>query len=175
MHPDYADSSNHINDICLIKVPPLSVAAPEDCNDCFRPVCLPTPGTSGDSFAGQYCWIAGWGTISSGGNTSNKIRDAGVNIFSRDYCLEKTVYTSDAIDSMLHMCAGIPDTDNDGESDGGIDSCQGDSGGPLVCLIDNVPVQVGVTSWGHGCADKNTAGVYVNVAAYLDWIHDVMN
>ena len=43
---------------------------------------------------------------------------------------------------------------------------QGDSGGPL--FVNGV--QVGVTSYGNGCADPNYAGVYARVTTYLDWI-----
>jgi trypsin len=43
---------------------------------------------------------------------------------------------------------------------------QGDSGGPL--LVEGV--QVGVTSFGRGCADPRYAGVYARVSRYVDWI-----
>lgn len=43
---------------------------------------------------------------------------------------------------------------------------QGDSGGPLL----NNNVQIGIVSYGEGCADPNNPGVYVRVSQYLDWI-----
>ena len=54
------------------------------------------------------------------------------------------------------MCAGY--------LDGGKDACQGDSGGPLICAIDDEPVLVGITSWGMGCADKNSPGVWAELS-----------
>ena len=66
------------------------------------------------------------------------------------------------------LCAGLEQTPRD--------SCQGDSGGPLVLpRVDGCPTQVGVVSWGVGCADRDTAGnlyygVYTRVSHYADWI-----
>jgi len=60
-----------------------------------------------------------------------------------------------------HICAGVGD----------VDSCTGDSGGPLVHRpADGVPVQIGIVSWGLGCARKEAPGIYVRVAHYKDWI-----
>jgi len=52
------------------------------------------------------------------------------------------------------VCAGVPE--------GGKDSCQGDNGGPLV--LKNSGRQVGIVSWGNGCAEKGYPGVYSNLA-----------
>ena len=48
---------------------------------------------------------------------------------------------------------------------------QGDSGGPLVAkMCDGRWAQVGIVSYGEGCAFKDSPGVYTRVSAYADWI-----
>lgn len=65
------------------------------------------------------------------------------------------------ISGETHICAGV----------GEVDSCTGDSGGPLIARDENgTPVQVGIVSWGLGCARPDSPGVYVRVAEYKDWI-----
>jgi len=58
------------------------------------------------------------------------------------------------------------------EEGGGEDSCQGDSGGPLVIrgAKASEDVQVGVVSWGIGCASKDYPGVYARISAQFEWI-----
>ena len=57
------------------------------------------------------------------------------------------------------FCAGL--------RSGGKDSCQGDSGGPIV---NQDGKQVGVVSWGVGCAQPGKYGVYTNTVEFGDWI-----
>ncbi|MEO9969964.1 MAG: trypsin-like serine protease [Hyphomonadaceae bacterium] len=53
----------------------------------------------------------------------------------------------------------------------GRDTCQADSGGPLTKIDKNgCRYQIGVVSWGIGCAREETPGVYSLVSAYADWI-----
>lgn len=71
---------------------------------------------------------------------------------------------------------------------GGKDTCQGDSGGPIYAYDSintnattptNVTapktlVQVGITSWGIGCAQPNFPGVYTRVSKYKAYIEGII-
>ncbi|KXO07377.1 putative trypsin [Moritella sp. JT01] len=57
-----------------------------------------------------------------------------------------------------------------GYLNGGYDSCQGDSGGPIVVASGNGYEQLGIVSWGYGCAEAGNYGVYANVSHFSDWI-----
>ncbi|SGY95388.1 Trypsin domain protein [Moritella viscosa] len=61
-----------------------------------------------------------------------------------------------------------------GYLDGGYDSCQGDSGGPIVVASANGYEQLGIVSWGDGCAEAGNYGVYANVSHFSDWISGKM-
>ena len=62
-------------------------------------------------------------------------------------------------------------------ANGGLDSCQGDSGGPLVVesIDQNETQQIGIVSFGFGCAAPNNPGVYTKVANYTEWISAQIN
>jgi len=79
------------------------------------------------------------------------LRSVEVEIFGRDACHK--FYGPSNITSRM-ICAGVPG--------GGKDSCQGDSGGALV--LKKSRKQVGIVSWGEGCAQSDYPGVYANVA-----------
>jgi hypothetical protein len=55
------------------------------------------------------------------------------------------------------------------------DSCQGNSGGPLILglcdmLGGGYMLQVGMVTWGIGCADPSFPGVYAPVSQAEEWI-----
>jgi secreted trypsin-like serine protease len=47
---------------------------------------------------------------------------------------------------------------------------QGDSGGPLMMNRGNRQCQVGIVSWGIGCA-TDTYGVYTRISSFETWIN----
>lgn len=53
------------------------------------------------------------------------------------------------------------------------DSCRSDSGGPLIDKATKK--QIGVTSFGIGCADSNYPGAYARVSKASSWIEDIIS
>ncbi|XP_065921575.1 uncharacterized protein [Magallana gigas] len=153
MHEGY-DTKTYDNDIALIKI------TPKDGRGIMagmyvQPACLPSDNTPYTEDLD--CYISGWGATSLG--SPNKLKYAEVPIIDRNIC--RNVYKR-LTPSMF--CAGY--------LKGGIDSCQGDSGGPLVCKVGGKYTVLGVTSWGRGCGDPNSPGVYTVVKNHLQWIQD---
>ncbi|CBY11089.1 unnamed protein product [Oikopleura dioica] len=152
-HPMYGDSSDGSGsnmDICLIKFSDSLIQTGT------APVCLSTSYPE----HGKACWVAGWGTLSSGGNSPDLLQSVGVNILGQDYCQAKSNNGALLPDD---ICAGSPDVDGNGLTDAGIDSCQGDSGGPLVCDVNGAATLVGVVSRGTGCGDEGFPGLYTAI------------
>ena len=69
-------------------------------------------------------------------------------------------YRKSSVQDHIAFCAG--------HEDGGKDSCQADSGGAL--LNPKTGVQVGLVSWGRGCARPESPGVYARVSTVYSWI-----
>jgi uncharacterized repeat protein (TIGR01451 family) len=125
-----------------------------------------TLATSGDAslFApGATATVTGWGTLSSGGSAPDILQEVEVPIISNTDCGQKI---SGITANML--CAGY--------DAGGKDSCQGDSGGPLVVRDGKGGwIQIGVVSWGIGCAEPNSPGVYTRVSQFTSDIQSAMS
>ncbi|KAK8379199.1 hypothetical protein O3P69_019209 [Scylla paramamosain] len=94
---------------------------------------------------------------------SDVLMFAEVPIVSDYLC--RRVYPDNPITSN-HICAGY--------IGGKYDTCAGDSGGPLICEEGGVYILQGVTSFGAGCGDKKSYGVYTRVGEYMGWIQEVM-
>jgi hypothetical protein len=91
---------------------------------------------------------------------SKFLREVAVPTVATDQC--KQQYPNDTIGAG-QLCAGL--------EEGGKDSCQGDSGGPLVAYDSRgCPFQVGVVSWGAGCAGPKDYGVYTRISFHKAWI-----
>lgn len=61
-----------------------------------------------------------------------------------------------------------------GYREGGKDACSGDSGGPMLIVANGVLSQIGIVSWGDGCAIAGKPGVYASVQLYYSWIQRVV-
>jgi secreted trypsin-like serine protease len=109
--------------------------------------------------------VAGWGATSDDGAEYPTLLQE-VDLFYVPNGLCKRITDNDGLslgtslfDDM--MCA----------TDYGKDSCSGDSGGPLLVLGSSPSddMQVGVVSWGYGCATP-IPGIYHRLSYSYDWI-----
>jgi secreted trypsin-like serine protease len=129
------------------------------------PVALATAADEPAFAPGRPARVVGWGTLRSGGpEAADVLYEVDVNIDSNAACDEAYAAGgggAGAIDDTM-ICASAP----------GRDACQGDSGGPL--MVDEAAgwKQVGIVSFGFGCADPAFPGVYARLPALLDFIQD---
>ncbi|MFI5755241.1 S1 family peptidase [Streptomyces sp. NPDC051569] len=100
--------------------------------------------------------VAGWGAATEGGGQQRYLLKASVPFVSDASC--DASYDGELI-AGEEICAGF--------AEGGTDTCQGDSGGPMF-REDNAGafIQVGIVSWGNGCARPGYPGVYTEVSTF---------
>ena len=55
----------------------------------------------------------------------------------------------------------------------GKDSCQGDSGGPLFIQQEGGFTQIGIVSYGYGCATE-LPGVYTRLDIFTPWVRSIL-
>ncbi|WBB68457.1 serine protease [Micromonospora sp. WMMD812] len=104
--------------------------------------------------------VAGWGAAREGGPQQRYLLKATVPLVNDSTC--DANYGGDVIPAE-EICAGY--------TSGGVDTCQGDSGGPMFRRdANNAWIQVGIVSWGNGCARPNYPGVYTQVSYFASAI-----
>jgi len=145
-HPLYDETTNDY-DLMLLRIDGASTRKPVELD-------------RGDTTLapGQKVITMGWGrTLTDDDGTGSSILlEVKVKLWSQVKCND--AYEGGITDQML--CASSP----------GKDSCQGDSGGPLI--DKSTGIQIGVVSWGAGCADPNYPGVYAKVSEQINWIQE---
>lgn len=127
-----------------------------------QPINLPTLNIATTTAYNQGTFtVAGWGANREGGSQQRYLLKADVPFVSDTAC--RSAYGSSFV-AGEEICAGYLST-------GGVDTCQGDSGGPMF-RRDNAGawVQVGITSYGQGCARPNYPGVYTEVSTFASAI-----
>jgi secreted trypsin-like serine protease len=108
-----------------------------------------------DHDSGEFI-VMGWGAASEGGGQQRYLLHATVPFVDDATCAN--AYSD--LDAAGEICAGLMDT-------GGVDTCQGDSGGPMVSEVaPGQYVEVGIVSWGEGCARPGKPGVYTQASTW---------
>ncbi|XP_048484751.1 trypsin-1-like [Plutella xylostella] len=116
----------------------------------------------------------GWGIFSEAALETPKLKVAHLNIVDDATC-----------NAQLGRLCGrawcrVRDQVCSGDPTGAVDTCWGDSGGPLQVEIPlpttegKIHYVIGITSFGVGCGQPDTPGVYTKVSSYLDWIESVV-
>jgi V8-like Glu-specific endopeptidase len=134
--------------------------------DNIQNVCLASD--KAEKFKGQYVTVAGWGTLSEGGSQPANLMKVDVKVWANDKC--RRSYGSSAPGGITkHMlCA------SDKKRGQNLDSCSGDSGGPLFICLPGTCTQIGIVSWGIGCAKEQYPGVYTRVTEMMPWIRRIV-
>lgn len=157
VHPQY-DGSVFVNDVALIKL-----SQPADIAPARLPLLANAAADKNYTKAGTCLVVAGYGTTSFQGGTSQTALEVDLPVVGTSDCAAQLAQHGFNISAAPHLCAGYPQ--------GLRDSCQGDSGGPLVVRAGITgAILVGVVSFGHECARANAPGVYARVSNYVDWI-----
>ncbi|NWR25003.1 ACRO protein, partial [Emberiza fucata] len=139
------------NDVALVELD-----RPVRCRSNIQTACLPAPSVKLSDMTN--CYVAGWGDRIV--KCKDIMQQAKVQYVNNQICnssewLHGYIYN-------FHVCAG----------QGGVSTCQGDSGGPLVCEEKRAGFfwQIGVTSWGVGCARPKRPSVYSSTQYFYNWI-----
>jgi len=152
MHEEYGVGGDTNNDMAILElVSEVSNATPIKLitEEIFNQI------KSGDEFT-----VMGWGALEEGGQSPSILQEVKVPYITHEQCNATDWYNGDITQQMI--CAGY--------EEGNKDSCQGDSGGPLIYKHEDELYQLGVVSWGDGCANAKKPGVYANVIKFLDWV-----
>lgn len=161
-HPNY-DWRTDDNDVALLRL--------------ARPTGAPAVSIIGSSAAelalddaGVQATVAGWGVERSGSSSpSPYLQKVTVPVQSEATC--RNAYPPGFAPEGYPLVYRGANMLCAGPLAGGKDACQGDSGGPLVSRAgDATWRQIGVVSFGYGCARPSYPGVYHRLTSSASWI-----
>jgi secreted trypsin-like serine protease len=175
MHADYELNIELDNDIALIEL--------VDSVDNPAITLVDSAATEQFSIDNSTVTVVGWGGregyAPDGGPTSDfpdLLHQVDLELLTNSECkdilaessTESFVGTYSANDvgiTNAMICAFIPS--------GGKSACQGDSGGPLMINTNEGWQQIGIVSWGIGCAAEGFPDVYTRTAFFSDWVNGI--
>lgn len=177
IHPEFDEGSAFNNDIALIELVESSNQTAVkllDYNTSKQLAVANSPAT-----------VIGWGNINAYGpndeqpdnSQPKQLRQVELSLLSNEECkiklaqaysdLNGTTYSPNQVgitESMI--CAEFF-----GDTPKG--ACQGDSGGPLLVDTNLGWQQIGIVSYGVGCANAAFPDVYARVGNFTDWINSI--
>ncbi|CAG2103385.1 unnamed protein product, partial [Medioppia subpectinata] len=146
------DDFGTINDIGLLKL-----SDKLDFNgkhSTLQPICRATENTK----LTDNCMATGFGYLNGDGPLPKTLQKVNEPLINTTKC--KSKYPR--VNLTTNVCAG---------GSGGKGTCFGDSGGPLQCKgTDGLWYEVGITSYGVGCAELEWPDVFTRVAGFDEWI-----
>lgn len=154
MHPDF-DPISFDGDAALLRLATPSTA--------------PVLRVNSDSLVempGLIATVIGWGALDEAGNNFPEVlQEAQLPLV--DFSTANAIWEDTLTPNMI--AAG-------NLSQGGVDSCSGDSGGPLLVRdFDGVWTLAGLTSFGDGCAQPNSPGIYTRVSQIRPWLLNIIS
>ncbi|MBP9709284.1 MAG: serine protease [Oligoflexales bacterium] len=157
LHPSYVNRTNNF-DFALLRITP---HARDETDQAGIQSGKYLPFVKTESKSQINFLTLGWGKLGENKNSSNVLREVEVPLVDDANCKQSYPTLTENM-----ICAGY--------KLGGKDSCQGDSGGPLVWWDAQKKewLQMGVVSFGDGCARPNFPGVYSKISKVSQWIQD---
>jgi len=123
-----------------------------------KPLHLPTLPIGREPIGDGRYVVMGWGqTREDSIQQEDRLHYATVRTVPDERCATAYRKAGVALVPDEQFCAGSP----------GVDTCQGDSGGPMIGHGGHGEwVQVGIVSWGLGCARDGYPGVYTQLSTF---------
>lgn len=156
VHPEFTWDTL-ANDIALLKL-----RSSISFDSSVRPVCLPRHPLH---LTNRQAVVAGWGRVSEHGDPSNSLLFISREVLPFDMCKLGFINEQQekAFNSSMAICTSAR----------GKDSCEGDSGSPLTMWSKlGKTVQIGLVSFGVGCARGEKPSLYTRVSMYVPWIRE---
>jgi len=175
MHPEYNKGADFNNDIALIEL--------VETIDHPAITLLDLDTSRQLAIANDPATVIGWGNINAYGpneesppnSQPDQLRQVELSLLSNEQCKDKLVQAYGNLHNTTYLADQVGITESmicAKYSAGGKGSCQGDSGGPLV-VYDNGWKQIGIVSYGVGCADAAFPDVYARIGKFTSWINSI--
>jgi secreted trypsin-like serine protease len=122
------------------------------------PISLVSPGDAQYDRDHTPVSVSGWGAQIDHApyDYPEVLRQADIQIQADSVCGRRHAYGK-SFKATSMLCAGTTRKPM-------VDSCYGDSGGPLFANTSGNPVEVGIVSWGRGCAQLGFPGIYTRLS-----------